>query len=562
MRGITSSKPSLISNRLLKKVSAGLLPRGRGSVSACKYVIPFLSRARQQAVCSFFSQPAKASTPIEPAPRTAFREYAAVALLIAIIGVLGAAWHHAHGYPLYYGDAESHLGIARKIFDSRTPGYDQIGTVWLPLPHVLMLPFVGSMDMWQSGMAGTIPGVACFTLAGTMLFGVARWAFGSFAAGLTAALLFALNPNILYLASAPMSEPVYLAMVAGVAFFALRGNPIPAALFSCGASMTRYEGWALIPVVALVFLLTRGLRPAILFGAIASIAPMYWLAHNWWYYGNALEFYNGPYSNRMINRGTYPGRYDWSEAWRYYRSAIQLCAGITLTVAGAAGVVFALIRRSWWAVAILLVPPAFFVLSMYSGSTPIFMPHLWPNSYYNTRYGLAALPLLAFGGAALVSAIPNRFRAAGAGVVVLLAITPWIANPRPDAWITWKESEVNSVARRAWTQQAAAFFRDNYRAGDGILFTPGDLTGVLRQAGIPIREALQDGNNPHFLAVMARPDLFLWEEWALAKSADPVSTALLELRSGPFRYECVKMIQVRGDTAIEIYRRVRRHPAP
>ena len=147
-----------------------------------------------------------------------------IAVLLLAIGVLAAAWHHANGYLLYYGDAESHLGTARRIIDSRTPGYDQIGSPWLPLPHVLMLPFVGNLEMWQSGLAGTIPGVACFVLAGTLLFGVARFALGSFAAGLAAALLFGMNPNILYLQATPMSEPVYLAMIAGVVFFTFAGT--------------------------------------------------------------------------------------------------------------------------------------------------------------------------------------------------------------------------------------------------------------------------------------------------------------------------------------------------
>jgi hypothetical protein len=43
-------------NRPRKTVSAGPLPRGRASVNACKYAITSLSRARQQAVCSFFPQ--------------------------------------------------------------------------------------------------------------------------------------------------------------------------------------------------------------------------------------------------------------------------------------------------------------------------------------------------------------------------------------------------------------------------------------------------------------------------------------------------------------------------
>src|SRR6187431_1094861 len=108
------------------------------------------------------SRTSSALRAVAPASGAPLWEYLVVALLVATIGVLAAIWHHSQGYPLYYGDAEAHLNIARRVVDSRTPGYDQIGTVWLPLPHALVMPFVRSMELWRSGMAATIPGVTSF----------------------------------------------------------------------------------------------------------------------------------------------------------------------------------------------------------------------------------------------------------------------------------------------------------------------------------------------------------------------------------------------------------------
>ena len=59
---------------------------------------------------------------------------------------------NANGWTLYYGDAEAHLNIARRMIDSRTPGYDQVGTVWLPLPHWAMIPLVRVDSLWRSGL--------------------------------------------------------------------------------------------------------------------------------------------------------------------------------------------------------------------------------------------------------------------------------------------------------------------------------------------------------------------------------------------------------------------------
>src|SRR5690242_5413860 len=95
--------------------------------------------------------------------------YAAVAVLLAAASVAATRWCLARGYPLYYGDAEAHLNIARRIVDSRTPGPEQIGTVWLPLPHLIMLPFVMQDAWWRTGLAGAIPSGICFVLAGLFL---------------------------------------------------------------------------------------------------------------------------------------------------------------------------------------------------------------------------------------------------------------------------------------------------------------------------------------------------------------------------------------------------------
>ena len=99
---------------------------------------------------------------------------AGVVLLLAAISAAAVAWCAAHGYTLHYGDAEAHLNIARRVLDSRTPGPEQLGTVWLPLPHVLMLPFVAREAWWRSGIAGAIPSAVGFVTAGAFLYAAAR----------------------------------------------------------------------------------------------------------------------------------------------------------------------------------------------------------------------------------------------------------------------------------------------------------------------------------------------------------------------------------------------------
>ncbi|MCZ2079172.1 MAG: glycosyltransferase family 39 protein [Bryobacterales bacterium] len=499
-----------------------------------------------------------------------------VVMAVALAAISAAAvWEfYSRGHLLDYGDALAHLNISRRIIDSRTPGPEQIGTVWLPLPHLLMLPFAANDFLWRTGLAGSIPAALCFFAAGLFLFAAARRLFGGNAAGAAAALCFALNPNALYLQSIAMTEAFLFAALLGLLYFAVLFRQtqrfyavVMAGAVCCTATLVRYEGWFLIPFAAVFFFFTargRRLKAAAVFGCTASLGPLLWLAHNGYYYSNFLEFYNGPYSAKAIYQraldggmARYPGDHDWTKAWLYFWSAAQLCLGRPLFWLGLAGVVAALFKRAWWALALLALPPLFYVLSLYSSGTPIFVPHLWPNSYYNTRYGLAAFPFACLAAAAIVGMAPVRARKIVAAAVVLVSVSPWLMRPEAGAWVCWKESQVNSEARRAWTHEAAAFFEANYRPGDGIFVSFGDLTGIFAEAGIPLRETLHDGNGPLWLAATKRPDLFGWQQWAVAISGDVVSNAIQRVPPGRVSYVRVKTIKVKGAPAIEIYRRAK-----
>src|SRR5206468_1748357 len=62
-----------------------------------------------------------------------------VVVAAAAVSLVAFAIYFRRGDLLLFGDAVAHLNLARRLFDSLTPGFNQLGTVWLPLPHLIMV---------------------------------------------------------------------------------------------------------------------------------------------------------------------------------------------------------------------------------------------------------------------------------------------------------------------------------------------------------------------------------------------------------------------------------------
>jgi hypothetical protein len=491
-------------------------------------------------------------------------------LVSAAVMAAAVAYFYRSGSTLYPGDAEAHLNIARRIVDSRTPGWSQIGTTWLPLPHLLMVPLVRNDWMWRTGLAGAIVSSVSTSVAAAFFFASVQRLFLNAAAAAAAVAVFLLNPNTLYLGSVPMTEPVFFAACFALLYFTVRfretegwGALMGAAIAAFAGALTRYESWFLLPFAAAYILICgRGRRPfrqwaaAVLFCAIAGAAPALWLAHNRWYFGDPLYFYRGPYSAVAIQGTTnYPGRGDWRVAAQYFFAAGTLVAGWPALLAGSAGVIVALFRRAFWPVIFLALPAAFYVWSIHSSATPVFVPTLWPHTFYNTRYALALLPLTAFGCAALAQMAPPKFAKLTAIAAVAIALSPFIIHPSEHSTV-WQECDVNSRARRHWISEAAEYLRAAAGPHETFFTSFGELTAIYRTLGIPLRDTLTGDNDVEWAGAVARPDLFLHTDWAVVMGGDTVQGVIDKARLHGPRYELTRRFTVKGAPAIEIYRRI------
>src|SRR5215471_4197295 len=135
-----------------------------------------------------------------------------VALAAAAIGAAAAIHYHRLGLTLTHYDARGHLVVARRIVDSVTPGWQQIGAVWLPLPHLLSALPVQIDAFYRTGVFAIAISILSLSLAAVAIGWIVARLTDSLWAAAVAAGVFVLNPNVLYLQSTPMTEPLLLAL--------------------------------------------------------------------------------------------------------------------------------------------------------------------------------------------------------------------------------------------------------------------------------------------------------------------------------------------------------------
>jgi hypothetical protein len=542
-------------------------------------------------------------------------EVAFVAALAFMLSVAAFVWFYRRGDILLWGDAVAHINIARRISDARNPGWGQIGTVWLPLPHLLVAPFVANDWLWRTGIGGSIPSMVAYVLGVAGIYRLVRARAAASAAGLAAAV-YALNPSMLYMQSTAMTESIFLAAVIwSVVYFDefLRGlfpgpadaSPaIPAwrAIERCGlclaaAIFTRYDGWIIAFVVGLCAVFAgmswfwsrpsqleigRLARSMICFLLLLALCPTLWLAHNYANNGHPLDWLNGPYSAKAIEKRSsrpgdppYPGKNNVKVAAQYFLKAARMNTGegsrqnwlMLLAVAGV--LVAAIDLRRFGVLFLLWLPLPFYAFSVAYGSVPIFVPEWWPFSYYNVRYGLELLPAIAVFVAAIpwaVSRLHRRWLAVVTTLVLFLAVllafssSAWCFSRRSQdrnwgrKWmipICYREAWANSRSRRQLEAQVAQALEAIPQDSTILMYTS-DYVGAIQKSGIHLDHTVSECTR--FAWDSARSAPFMGADYIVAVAGDPVAEAVA---INPRGLTKVAIVRTPGKPEVTIYRSLR-----
>src|SRR5271156_5068954 len=294
------------------------------------------------------------------------RPGARLTLMLVPLSLATALFYSLKQELLLYGDAVAHINIARRLVDNRHPweSFGQLGTVWLPLQHMAMLPFVWNDSLWRNGIAGAIPSMFAYVLGALGIFRLVSGRAPKIVAYIATGI-YALNPNLLYMQSTAMNEPIFLALFIWTLVYLddflrncfpnfdvpirpSRGSPT-IALEACGITLaagafTRYDGWFVASFVGVIVVFAvavwwrrttdirrqRAMAKSLIeFLLLNALVPVFWLIYNNRVSGHALDFLDGPYSAKAIAARTtphgappYPGQnHLFTAAWYFLKSA-------------------------------------------------------------------------------------------------------------------------------------------------------------------------------------------------------------------------------------------------
>lgn len=495
--------------------------------------------------------------------------------LSLLLAVLSTAWIFSIDAIVAYGDAESHLNIAKRVVDSLTPGFAQLGGIWLPLPHILMIPLVKFDFLWRTGLAGSIINGIAYIFSALFIFKIGKLIFKNSAAAFIGSIVFMTNLNILYLQATPMTELTLIVFFVLSTYYLLKFldevkiiDLILAAIFGYCATLSRYDGWFFVGIEILILLiaynpikrLSRSFADiylvwdpkkwykmqgiGIIFMTLAFLGIFMWLGWDALILGDPLYFTHSEFSassqqQGWLARGQLPTYHNIWLSFAYYFITAMNGVGMIIFFVSIFGFIAYLWNRkneNRFIIGLLIASIfIFYVLTLFMGQSVIFIPHITPANFdwtlFNVRYGVMMVPFSAIFFAYLFS----RFQIAGKTLLIGLILFQFalygIGYSLPLSYIDGIEGL--SSAKRL---DAERWLKDNY---DGGLVLEDDFSRQLSiiRSRVPMKSIIYIGNKPYWEESLREPEKYA--RWIIVQKNDTVDKKIyqpLEVRGRLFKY--------------------------
>lgn len=509
-----------------------------------------------------------------------------VVYIIAIfLSSFAIEYSFLNGWLIAYGDAQSHLNISKRVVDSITPGIAQLGGIWLPLPHILMIPFVKIEVLYRTGLAGSIVSGVAFIISCVYIYKLTYFISRNYLASFVAFLVFALNPNMLYMQTTALTEPLLICFFILSTYYMTRFISLAltnkqleiieekashaeflylifGAFFGLCASLSRYDGWVLVLVEAVIviivylpirtyltvlkreklkapFLLikeklhmskkifSKMQGMIVLFSVLALVGIFFWFAWDGLILGDPLYFTNSAYSAKAQQqawklRNELPAYHNLSLAFQYYFFDSMTNVGVIIFAGFLIGLILYLSKNrnlfAYLFVLILFVPFIFNVLTLFMGQSVIFLPHITPSYFewkiFNVRYGLLMLPAGAiFYG--LLFFYSNCKAKLLLLFLIILQMGLYICGYSKVITLT---DGLEGVSASKITS-ADIWIAKNY---DGGLVLMDDFARSINiiKSGIPMQNIIYIGNKPYWQDSMKNPEKYA--TWIVVQKNDAV----------------------------------------
>ena len=468
-----------------------------------------------------------------------FNKYALL-LITTLLSLLSGYYFYYYlnnGLGLSYNDARSHLDIGRRVVEGLKPGIAQLGSVWLPLNHILMIPLIWNDWAWHSGFAGAIWNMISFVGTGVLIYKILEVFNVKMIGRLFGVLVFVANLNVLYLQSTAMTEPLLLAtMTAGCYYLLLWSkdekiiNLVKSSFWIMMATLVRYDGWFLLlfagAVVAVLMLIKRGYRVAegllVMFGTMGVFGIFLWIVWNWTIFGDPLYFMLGPFSAHaqqlvMEEAGALPTKYNLLLSIKVYFYSVFYNSVTTTALLGFLGGIILFIDKrikpELRFASIALMSPLFFnILALFFGFSVIFIQGISGDTWFNVRYGVMLMPTFAI----FMGYLVNKFANLRWVIIASFLFVTFFAFANKDS-VAIDDARVGSSQKNV--TGVSGYLEKNTKDKPGfILISAASHDAIIFSSNLPMKKFIHEGTGKYWESATTTPDR--WARWIVLRTYD------------------------------------------
>ncbi len=488
------------------------------------------------------------------------QKHISIFLFIALstISISQFIYYYNNHLGLAYNDARSHLDIGRRVVEGLKPGLAQLGSVWLPLPHLLMVPTIWNDFMWHSGLAGAIISMISFVVTGMIIYKYLDALNISMVGKLAGVIVWVTNLNVLYLQSTAMTELLLIATMTIAAYELMLWHKndkilhlIKSAMWIMFSTLARYDGWfllawgcALVAIHTLFkyadiehaplkqrlqrvfhqlknnYFQTEG--TLVLFGTLASFGIMLWLLWNALIFKDPLYFAFGPFSakaqqDQLQNAGVLQTKHNLWLSVKFYIYALVYNSGAMHVILGVLGLVYSwfdkrITKYVKYASTALIAPFFFNILALYMGHSVLFIQGLSGDTWFNVRYGIMLMPAIAIFIGYLFDKAVNM-RIAIAGLLFLVTFFQFVSF---DA-VTIDDARVGSSQKNV--SEVSGWLYDHALNEKGfVLISAASHDAIIFSSGLPMKRFIHEGTGLYWQSATALPDR--WARWIIMRTYD------------------------------------------